>query len=151
MRLAIAALIGLTASSCSSPGGTVGSVAASPAVMGTFERVDEAPPGAILVTVRGDALRFVPDELTAEAGPIVFFIQNEGSGSVSDVPHNLQIGHEVPPAGTALVGTPNINPNQSGVFTVTGLEPGVYAIWCTYGADRYHYVDGMVGTLTVTP
>lgn len=122
-----------------------------PAVQATFEPADAAPAGAVTIAVPGDGIRFHPEEVTVSADSAVFFLVYEGENRAGATRHNLLIGPELPP-GAALVSSPLLDPGESFVFTVTGLEPGEYRFWCTYsdGPNGSHWVRGMVGALTVT-
>jgi len=118
-----------------------------PAVQATFEPAEAAPAGAVTVTVNNDGVRFHPAEVTVAADSAVFFLVHDGEAGVGAFRHNLHIGPELPP-GAALVSSPTLDPGDSFVFTVTGLEPGEYQFWCSF---MEHHTFGMVGTLTVTP
>jgi plastocyanin len=147
IALASAACGGQDASQSSLPSAT-----AEPAVQATFEPADTAPAGAVTISVKSDGIRFDPEEVTVSADSAVFFLVYEGESAAGVTLHNLHIGPELPP-GAALVSSPLLNPGESFVFTVTGLEPREYRFWCTYsdGPNGSHYARGMVGTLTVTP
>jgi plastocyanin len=89
---------------------------------------------------------FVPEEATAKAGTVTFFLRND-PGDV----HNFLLGTAVdaPP----LAKSPVMGSSETGILTIEELAPGTYAYWCTV-PDRLgtpHWQDGMVGTLTVTP
>jgi uncharacterized cupredoxin-like copper-binding protein len=102
--------------------------------------------------------RFQPDNLTAKAGTVVFFLQNIPTLFSPD--HNMQIGPASVQfygdgsirAGQVLAGTPNIRTKEMATFTVNDLTPGTYLFWCSVeGANGNHASFGMVGTLTITP
>jgi plastocyanin len=155
IALAGAACGGQDASQSSLPSATAeptDSPSPEPAVQATFEPADAAPAGAVTIAVKSDGIRFHPDEVTVSADSAVFFLVYEGESGPGVTLHNLHIGPELPP-GAALVSSPLLNPGESFVFTVTGLEPGEYRFWCTYsdGPNGSHWARGMVGTLTVTP
>lgn len=99
------------------------------------------PSDAITIAIPGGP-RFTPDQLTAQAGTVVFFLDMQEA----DVVHNMLIASEVgdPPLAKSAV----LEPGQSVIFTVHGLEPGSYEFWCTFEG---HLAGGMKGTLTVTP
>ncbi len=89
---------------------------------------------------------FVPEEATAKAGTVTFFLRNDPGNT-----HNFLLGTAVgePP----LAKSPVMASSETGILTIEGLAPGTYAYWCTV-PDRLgtpHWQDGMVGTLTVTP
>jgi plastocyanin len=150
LRISFALTVVLVAvSSCSQQAATSpsGSVAPSAsAVQGTTEEATEAPPGAIVVTVGHARSRFDPDQITAPAGTLTFFIDHVGTEAEGSESHQMSIGLEV--GQLPLVASDIIKPGHSAVFTVTGLGPGSYFYWCYVNS---HYAEGMVGTLTVTP
>lgn len=104
--------------------------------------------------------RFQPDNVTAKAGTVVFFLENVPSATLLP-DHNMRIG----PAcvsfypdgsvrtGHVLAGTPDIGPKEMATFTVNGLTPGTYVFWCSVeaGDAGNHASNGMVGILTITP
>jgi plastocyanin len=127
------------ATGTSSPAGTATPRATpSSEVSSTTEPAASAPPGAITVELAGPPPHFVPADLTAPAGDVVFFLHNSSQGT-----HTLAIGHEL---YKALAISGNVPKGAAAAFTVHGLRAGDYIIWCTIDA---HAVDGMVGTLTV--
>ena len=155
IALAGAACGGQDASQSSLPSATAeptDSPSPEPAVQATFEPADAAPAGAVTIAVKSDGIRFHPEEVTVSADSAVFFLVYEGESAAGVTRHNLLIGPELPP-GAALVSSPLLDPGESFVFTVTGLEAGEYRFWCTYsdGPNGSHWARGMVGTLTVTP
>jgi plastocyanin len=157
IALASAACGGQVASQSSLPSASIAltdSPSPEPAVQATFEPADAAPAGAVTIMVNSDTIRFHPDEVTVSADSAVFFLVHAGPSAVGARRHILHIGPELPP-GAALVSSPLLDPGESFVFTVTGLEPGEYRFWCTNSdgplASSSHYARGMVGTLTVTP
>jgi plastocyanin len=154
IALASAACGGQEASQSSLPSATAeptDSPSPEPAVQATFEPADAAPAGAVTITVKTNSVLFDPDEVTVSADSAVLFLVHAGPGGVMAARHNLHIGPELPP-GAALVSSPLLDPGESIVFTVNGLEPGEYRFWCTYeGVNGSHLARGMVGTLTVTP
>ena len=89
---------------------------------------------------------FVPDEATAKAGTVTFFLRN-----VPGDAHNFLLGTAVdtPP----LAKSPVMISSETGILTIEDLAPGTYAYWCTVPdpLGTPHWQDGMVGTLTVTP
>lgn len=125
------------------------SESAAPTLQATAEEVSEAPAGAIDIMMLDDPLfAFDPDEVTAEAGDLVFFLHNDQEGA--RMVHNFFIGNDVdsPP----LAKSPTLMHGGSVAFTVYGIEPGTYTYWCTVPAldGRPHAQIGMTGTLTVT-
>jgi plastocyanin len=86
----------------------------------------------------GPPPRYRPDKLTALPGVVVFFLVNLSHGV-----HTLAIGPEV---GDFLVVSDTVLVGHPQAFSVRGLQPGNYAIWCTIDD---HAEEGMVGTLTV--
>jgi plastocyanin len=124
-------------------------VSAAPTLSFTVEEADEAPAGAIeLLLTFGP--RFEPEEVSASAGTVVFFLQND-QGDGPPAVHNFLLGtsEEGPP----LVSSPILSTGESVVLTVHDVEPGTYVYWCTVPSPdgRPHSAYGMVGTLTVTP
>lgn len=107
----------------------------------------QAPAGAIRVDIAGPPPHYVPDHLTAQAGKVMLFLVNG-----SHATHTLAIGppsallSPEPQVGNYIVVSDSVAVGQSVVFTVSRLDPGTYAIWCTIGA---HAAEGMVGTLVV--
>jgi plastocyanin len=94
------------------------------------------------------AFQFEPTALTAKAGTVVFFLKN-----IDEVPtglgpgtnHSLSIGSAL---GQPLASSDYVRNGEAAVFTVEGLVPGSYVVWC---AVPKHADFGMVATLTVTP
>ena len=93
---------------------------------------------------------FEPEEATAQAGTVVFFLRND-KGDGPPALHNFLLGASVEDPPLAI--SPTLASGFSGTFTVEGLEPGTYSYWCTVlGPDgTAHSQMGMTGTLTVTP
>ena len=139
-------------SATGTPAGSIAgepSVSAAPTLAFTVQEADQAPAGAIEILLTFGPV-FEPEEVSAAAGTIVFFLQND-QGDGPPAAHNFLLGTsmEEPP----LAASPTLSSGQAVVFTVEGVEPGTYTYWCTVpGPDgRSHAVYGMVGTLTVTP
>ncbi len=122
-----------------------------PTLASTTEAADSAPAGAIVVKMAAidGKPKFVPEQLTATAGTVVFYLENV-PGVIAAPDHNMRIG---PTVGQVLAATPFIHANDHAVFTVHGLQPGTYVYSCSVLAiDRTtHFSNGMIGTLTVTP
>lgn len=131
-----------TAASASASAPAVDSPTPLPTLEATTEEADEAPAGAITITMNAPPPRFTPDDVTANAGTVIFFLVNDRDSSEA---HNMLIGTDV--ETPALANSETLLPGHSAVFTVHDLAPGTYAIWCTY---NHHVSSGMVGTLTVT-
>jgi plastocyanin len=108
-----------------------------------------APTGAVIVELAGPPGYYVPEDLTARAGDVVFLLSNTSPGT-----HNLSIGQApLEFAGervtnVALAASGRVRPGTSATFAVDQLPSGTYSIWC---AIDNHAAEGMVGTLTVTP
>jgi plastocyanin len=125
---------------------------AAPTLAATFEETEpfaDAPAGAIEILMTfGPTFR--PEEATAEAGTVTFFLRND-KGDGPPAAHNFLLGTSVdaPP----LASSPLMGSGETGVLTIEDLEPGTYAYWCTIPSPdgRPHSQYGMVGTLTVTP
>ena len=109
----------------------------------TTEVVSDAPPGSVEVELAGSANEFRPNELTAPPGDTVFFLVNTGETGNEFAVHTLTIGLE---RGYAIARSDEVLPGTSASYTVRGLEPGEYVIWCSF---RDHASLGMKGTLTV--
>jgi plastocyanin len=93
---------------------------------------------------------FEPEEATAPAGTVVFFLKND-KGDGPPALHNFLLGTslEDPPLATS----PTLASGFAGTSTIERLEPGTYKYWCTILAPdgTAHSQMGMTGTLTVTP
>jgi plastocyanin len=126
----------------------VSSASAAPTLQTTVEETGRAPAGAIEILLTFGP-KFEPEEATAQAGDVAFFLRND-KGDGPPAVHNFVIGSDVdsPP----LAASPTLMNGESILFTVYGLEAGTYTYWCTLpspdGAPHSQY--GMVGTLTVT-
>jgi uncharacterized cupredoxin-like copper-binding protein len=134
------------------PSSAASSAAASPGLAASFEEVEpvaDAPAGSVEVLMTFGP-KFEPEEATAKAGTVTFFLRND-KGDGPPAAHNFLLGTAVdaPP----LASSPLMGSGEAGILTVEGLEPGTYAYWCTIpGPDGTpHASFGMVGTLTVTP
>jgi plastocyanin len=138
-----------TASNSPSSISTEPSVSAAPTLAFAVESADEAPAGAIEILLTFGP-KFEPEEVTASAGTIVFFLQND-QGDGPPAVHNFLLGTSIeePP----LASSPILAPGEAILFTVDGVEPGTYLYWCTVPSPdgQSHAYYGMVGTLTVTP
>jgi plastocyanin len=126
----------------------------APTLASTSTVATKAPKGAIPVVLTAidpdhGLPVFQPDNLTAKAGTVVFFLQNVPPpwGSPD---HNMWIG---PSIGVPLAGSTDLKPKTNVIFTVKGLTPGSYMFWCTIAAPdgNTHASYGMKGTLTITP
>jgi uncharacterized cupredoxin-like copper-binding protein len=93
------------------------------------------------------SFRFDPSAVTATSGTVGFFLTNVGAGNdaIALENHNLVIGVD---RDHRLAGSGYVSAGKAAVFTVQGLEPGTYMIWCSV---PYHADNGMVGTVTVRP
>lgn len=115
-----------------------------PTLKTTTEVTTKAPPGAISIEMGVTTPpRYKPDQLTAKAGDVVFFLKN-GKG-VFRAHHDMVIGPEL---YQVLARSSQVKTGDSVLFTVQGLPAGTYRYWCE--VER-HASIGMVGTLTVTP
>jgi plastocyanin len=90
------------------------------------------------VRLAGPPPHYEPAVLSARAGDSVFFLDNVSQGT-----HTLAIGSAL---NHVLVVSGSVASGQAAVFTVHGLRPGHYVIWCSIDD---HAAEGMVGTLTV--
>jgi plastocyanin len=166
-RWSIVVLVALmiTITGCGAAGASISSPTSAPTPMPTLasstEKMGDAPAGAIpiIMTAVDAGPRFQPDNVTAKAGTVVFFLKNL-PGKFFSPDHNLQIGPASTQfyadgsirSGQVLAGTPHIAANESAIFTVNNLAPGTYLFWCSVeAANANHEANGMVGTLTITP
>jgi len=122
-----------------------------PTLASTTKDASVAPAGAIPVkmTVTNGNPRFEPDNVTAKAGTVVFFLMN-GTDVLGTFDHNMRIG---PAIGQVLAGSRRISGNENATFTVKDLSPGSYVYWCSIVGlnGNTHAFYGMVGTLTIDP
>lgn len=141
-RLVLAAPLLLLAACGGTQSAVLSSVQATPApsptANSTTEPATSTPAGAITVDLAGPPPHFVPADLMAPAGDLVFFLHNKSKGI-----HTLAIGREL---HKPLVASSPVPQGQAAVFTVHGLQAGHYVIWCTIDD---HANEGMVGTLTL--
>ena len=111
-----------------------------PSLLATTEVAEKAPPGAI--TIKVDGLKFIPDQITVEAGTVTFFLDTTRALYL----HNMLIG-DGPGTASAPLATSDPFETEHVVFTVHDLPPGTYEFWCSI---QDHVLVGMEGTLTVT-
>ena len=125
------------------------SASAAPTLAFTVEEADEPPAGAIEILLTFGP-KFEPEEVSAEAGTIVFVLQND-QGDGPPAVHNFLLGTSL--EASPLAASPILATGEGVVFTVEGVEPGSYVYWCTVPSPdgRPHSAYGMVGNLTVTP
>ena len=125
-----------------------------PTLASTSKVATKAPKGAIPVVMtvvdpdHGLPV-YQPNNLTAKAGTVVFFLENVPA--VFAAPdHNMLIGGSV---GDTLAGSTDVKHGESVTFTVNDLTAGTYNFWCSIIAPdgNTHANHGMVGTLTITP
>lgn len=95
---------------------------------------DDAPAGATAISVKLTDAGCNPHNAKAPAGPINFEVENDGSGSVTEM--------EVLDGETILGEKENLTEGLSGSFSLT-LEEGEYTLRCNNG-------DQEDGTLTVS-
>jgi plastocyanin len=118
----------------------------------TESRAEEAPSGAITITMQGhERPRYAPGDISARAGTVVLFLENIPSipGSNMGIPHNLHLGLVL---GEPLASTRTVQAGSTLVVTIENIPPGVYRYWCTERdgpGEPFHFEKGMVGTLTV--
>ena len=152
LRPSAAALLVTVVSACAAAPPNSDAVASSAApsssaVTATLDaRTDEveaAPSDAIRIKMTND-LRFVPDEVEARAGTVVFYLENVTVSRA--IPHNMLIGSGIdePP----IVASAAVLADRGATFTIRDLPPGRYTFWCSVEG---HHARGMIGTLTVTP
>ncbi len=117
---------------------------AGPGMLASITEAATTPPaGSIQVVMSGPPPVFRPAALTANAGDVVFYLQNDSPAADSHGIHTLAIGHD----RTAPIAVSDEVPGgRRAVFTVLGLEAGDYVIWCTFPG---HAGLGQVGSLTV--
>jgi plastocyanin len=113
-----------------------------PTLEATTEEATEAPSGAITMTV-GPGPRFTPDQITAPAGTVVFFLDTQQIDE--GIVHNLVIATAI--GELPLAKSATLTHEHSVTFTVRDMEPGTYEFWCTFEG---HLEGGMKGTLTIT-
>ena len=118
---------------------TIATPTAIPTLEATTEEASETPSGAITVAV-GHGPYFVPADITAPAGTVTFFLD----ATQADVLHNMVIA--INAGDLPLAKSANLEAGRAVVFTVHGLEPGTYEIWCSFPG---HFEAGMRGTLTI--
>jgi iron uptake system component EfeO len=115
LALAVAGLLAVFAAACGSSG-------------------DDAAAGATAISVKLTDAGCEPHDAKAPAGPINFEVENDGSGSVTEV--------EVLDGETILGEKENLTEGLTGSFSLT-LEEGEYILRCNSG-------DEEDGTLTVS-
>jgi plastocyanin len=103
----------------------------------------EAPAGSVEIEMVGPPPRFIPAAVTVPAGDIVFFLKNDSPARDPHGIHTLAIGRT---QGQPLVVSDEVQGGRRAIFTVHGLEPGAYTMWCTFPG---HAGLGQVATLTV--
>ena len=120
-----------------------------PEFSSTTEPATGAPVDAITLEMAGPPPHFLPKELDAPSGDIVFFVRNTSLGN-----HNIAIARgplkftndrvtNVPSVLSGIVLT-----GHKATFTVDAIPPGSYVFWCTVSD---HAAEGMHGSLTVNP
>lgn len=133
----------LSAALSSPPAGTPKPTPA-PTLVSTSEKASQAPPDAVSIDMGAfGPPRFTPDQVTAKAGEVVFFLKNVGDQYEGY--HDFVIG---PVLYQGLARSPTINGGESVIFTIEDLPAGIYAFWCEV---EQHASLGMVGALTVEP
>jgi uncharacterized cupredoxin-like copper-binding protein len=114
-------------------------------VTATSTDAASAPPGAIALQA-GEGPIFRPNVLETAAGDFQIFLTSPplDADNAQAVPHNL--GIRAPGTLDVIALSDYVQPGESIVFTVSGLEPGTYQFVCEVPG---HAGAGMVGTLTV--
>jgi hypothetical protein len=103
-----------------------------------------APDGAIQLEMFGPPPQFRPKDLTGTAHDVVtFYLVNNSPAREEHGTHTLAIGKKL---GEPLVVSGELKGGQRAVFSVHGLGPGKYVIWCSLLG---HASLGQVGTLTL--
>ncbi len=102
-----------------------------------------APDGAIQIAMAGPPPVFRPKTITAPVGDLVFYLVNQSPTRDTHGVHTVAIG---PEQGVPIVVSDEVRGGERAVFTVRGLGPGTYAVWCTFPG---HAGLGQTGTLTV--
>ena len=87
------------------------------------------------------ALAYHPGDVSVPTGTFTFFLVNPADKSSAT--HTMAIG---PHLGQTIVTSAAVPLGTSAIFTVSGLPPGRYVLWCTIDG---HAAEGMVGSLTV--
>ena len=115
-----------------------------PSMLGsTTVAATAAPVGSIPLVMTGPPPVFRPNALTAQAGDVVFYLENTSPAGDPHGVHALAIGRN---RTSPIVVSEQVPGGRRAIFTVRGLEAGEYAIWCTFPG---HAGLGQVGTLTV--
>ena len=96
------------------------------------------PTGSIKVSMT--EYSFTPNNLSAPAGKVVFFLVNDGKSQS----HDMVIRDST---GKRLAASDLISVGDSVVFTVANIAAGSYSIFCDQPG---HEGSGMKGTLTIT-
>lgn len=110
----------------------------------TTKDASNPPAGSTGVEMHGPPPQLIPRRYIVKGGPpTVFFIDNTSPAGDSHGGHALAIGPEI---GQPVAVSDLILAAHSATFTVKGLEPGRYAIWCDF---LDHAALGQNGTLTV--
>lgn len=84
--------------------------------------------------------KFTPGDIHVNAGKVVFFLVNDGSGTS----HDLVIRDST---GKTIAKSELVSAGDSVVLTVDNIAAGTYTIFCDQAG---HEASGMKGTLTVT-
>jgi hypothetical protein len=98
-----------------------------------------APAGSLRVEMYD--LRYHPGDINVVGATFTIFLVNPADLSSAD--HSMAIGVAI---GQAIISSGVVPLGGSVAFTVRGLPPGQYQIWCEVDG---HEQEGMVGTLTV--
>lgn len=129
-------LVAPTPSALASPSPTINP---SSGVSSTTSTALVGPEGSIRDEMY--ALEYHPGTITAPAGTLVIFLVNPADKSLGS--HSMAIGTRV---GQVIASSGVVPLGSSAIFTVNGLPPGHYTLWCTVDD---HAAEGMVGDLTI--
>jgi plastocyanin len=155
--VATLALLGCSASASPTPQPSQTAAAASPSIIPapsvTAAPTPSPPAGVTSTSVAASvapkgslrdemySLAYHPGDITVGQGRLVIFLVNPADKSSAT--HALVIGTAV---GQTIVRSDDVPLGGSAVFTVSGLPPGAYVLWCPID---HHAAEGMVGTLTI--
>jgi hypothetical protein len=101
------------------------------------------PPGAVVVEMFGPPPQFRPKRISAAAGEIVFYLQNDSPRSDPHGAHQLVIGSA---GGGQVLAKSDIVPGGGRTIFTVELPAGTYDVWCPLAG---HASLGQTATLTV--
>lgn len=103
---------------------------------------------SVPIEIQTIGYRYVPSDVRAQAGRVVFYLVNPASESYA---HNMVVTDQ---AGKEVARSAVVPPDTTAIFTINYLAPGTYTFGSTlegigYSADGTQASHGMVGRLTV--